>query len=259
MSRLIRVEIAKLRTARLSYGLLAAATCLTGLLAVLRAATAGNGRAEPLDTAAGLTRVLTVIGFALLLAVVLGLTLSSGEFRHNTATNTYLATPNRARVLVAKLIAAACGGLAFGAAGFAASTAVGLVFLAGRGDSVPLGVTTILGDAVGAILAGGLLAALGVGLGTLVRGQLGGVVGAFIWALFVESIAGGVFDAVGPYLPFTAATTLAGAPLGGGGFGYTGTPSAAPLPFAAAACLVAAIALLLALVASRTTLETDIT
>lgn len=112
---------------------------------------------------------------------------------------------------------------------------------------MPLGATTILGDAAGAILAAGLLAALGVGFGALIRGPLGAVVGAFIWALFVVSIARGVFDSVGPYLPFTAATTLAGAPLGRGGFGYSGTPSGTPLPFAAAAGLIAAIALLVAL------------
>lgn len=259
MNRLIQVELLKLRTTRLSYGLLTAATGLTALLALVRALTAGTGHAEPLHTAAGLTRVLTVIGFALLLATVFGLTISSGEFRHDTATNTYLATPNRVRVLVAKLIAAATGGLVFGALGFAASTAVGLAFLAARDDAIPLSTTTILGDAAGAILAGGLLAALGVALGTLVRAQLGAVVGAFLWALFVESITGGIFDRLGPYLPFTAATTLAGAPLGGGGFGYSGTSSATPLPFAAAAGLDAAIVLVLALVAARTTLRSDIT
>lgn len=259
MTRLIRVELLKLRTTRLGYGLLAAATCLTALLAIVRALTAGTGHAEPLSTPAGLTRVLTVIGFALLLAAVFGLTLSSGEFRHNTATNTYLATPRRMRVLVAKLLAAAVGGVAFGALGFAASTAVGLAFLAERGDAVPLGSTTILGDGGGAVLAGALLAALGVAVGTLVRAQLAAVVGAFVWALFGESILGGIFDTLAPYLPFTAATTLAGAPLGGGGFGYSGTSGATALPFLAAACLVAGLVLAVAVAAARTTLRSDIT
>lgn len=258
MTRLIQVELLKLRTVRLSYGLLAAATGLTALLAAVRAATAGTGHAEPLDTAAGLTRVVSVIGFALLLACVLGLTVSSGEFRHNTATNTYLAAPHRTRVLAAKVIAAATGGLAFGATGFAASTAVGLAFLAAHGDAVPLGAATILGHAAGAILAAALLAAAGVALGTLVRAQLGAVVGAFLWALFGESILGGVFDTLAPYLPFTAATTLAGAPLGGGGFGYSGVSTATALPFPAAAGLDVAVALALAVVAARTTLRADI-
>jgi ABC-type transport system involved in multi-copper enzyme maturation permease subunit len=116
--------------------------------------------------------VLTVIGFALLLSIIFGATISSGEFRHSTATVTYLAFPNRVRVLIAKLIAAASAGLAFGTLGFAASTAVAMIFIAANGHDVALGAGTIVGYAAGATLATGLLAALGVGLGTLIRAQL---------------------------------------------------------------------------------------
>jgi len=88
MIRLVRVESLKLLTTRLTYGLLALAAGLTALDTLLRAARAGNGRLPPLDTAAGLARPLTVTGFAMLMALVLGITLSSGEFRHGTATLT---------------------------------------------------------------------------------------------------------------------------------------------------------------------------
>jgi ABC-type transport system involved in multi-copper enzyme maturation permease subunit len=258
MNRLIRVELLKIRTTRLTYGLLATATGLTALLTVLRAATAGHGNEPPLDTSNGLTRVLTVIGFAFLISIVFGATVSSGEFRHSTATVTYLAFPNRTRVLIAKLVAAASFGLSFGALAFAAGTGVALIFVAGRGYAVALSAGTIVGYGAGAALATALLAALGVALGTLIRAQLGVVVGVFVWTVFAESILGGVFNEVGPYLPFTAATTLAGSKLGGGGFGYTGTSTATPLPFVAAALLVAAIATLLAVVAARTSLRSDI-
>jgi ABC-type transport system involved in multi-copper enzyme maturation permease subunit len=259
MSRLIRIELLKIRTTRLSYGLLATATGLTALLTVLRAATAGTGKAAPLYTATGLTRTLTVSGFALLIAIVFGATVSSGEFRHNTATSTYLATPNRAQVLVAKLIAAAGVGLLFGAGAFAAGTAVALTFVAAHGYHVTLSASTIIGYGAGAILAGCLLAAFGVALGTLVRGQLGVVIGVLVWGFFVESILGGVFNQIGAYLPFTAATTLAGAKLGGGGFGFAGSSSATPLPFIAAVALIAALAGLISTIASHTTLRADIT
>ena len=258
MSRLIRVELLKIRTTRLTYGLLATATGLTALLTVLRAATAGTGHTQPIYTATGLTRVLTVIGFAFLISVIFGATVSSGEFRHSTATVTYLAFPNRARVLIAKLVAAAAFGLAFGATGFAASTAVALIFVASHGYHVALSARTIIGDGAGAMLATGLLAAVGVALGTLIRAQLGVVIGTLIWTVFVESILGGVFNQIGPYLPFTAATTLAGAKLGGGGFGYSGASTAAPLPFIAAAGLIVAIAVAISTIATRTTLRADI-
>lgn len=90
------------------------------------------------------------------------------------------------------------------------------------------------------------------------RAQLGVVIGVFAWAFFVESIVGGLFNTVGPYLPFTATTTLAGSRLGGGGFGYSGSSSATALPFAAAASLVAGFAIVVSFIASRTSLRHDI-
>jgi ABC-type transport system involved in multi-copper enzyme maturation permease subunit len=258
MRRLITVELLKIRTARLTFGLLATAAALSALATVLRAARAGAGNTAPLYTASGLTTVITLAGFGMLLAIVFGVTVSSGEFRHDTATVTYLATPDRARVLIAKAVAAACVGLMFGAVGFAVTAGIGLTFVAADGYHVALAGETIARFAAGAILGAGLLAAVGVGIGSLVRAQLGAVIGVFIWTFFLESIAGGVFNPVGPYLPFTAATTMAGAKLGGGGFGFAGTSSASPLPFAAAAALVVAVAVLLAALAARTTLRRDI-
>ena len=43
MIRLIRVELLKLRTTRLTYGLLATAAALTAVFAVIEAARAGRG------------------------------------------------------------------------------------------------------------------------------------------------------------------------------------------------------------------------
>ena len=106
MIRLIGVELLKLRTTRLTYGLLATAAALTGVFAVIEAARAGSGGGPaPLSTASGLNDVITAGIWALVLATVMGVTVSSGEFRHGAATLTYLATPHRGRVLTAKLVA----------------------------------------------------------------------------------------------------------------------------------------------------------
>lgn len=61
---------------------------------------------------------------------------------------------------------------------------------------------------------------------------------------------GSLFTSIAPYLPYTAATTLAGATLG--------DKSVSPLPFAAAAALVAGVATLLSAVAAKTTVQRDI-
>lgn len=259
MIRLIRIELVKLHTVRTTYGMLAVTVALTALLTVLRATRSQrNGNVPRLDSAAGQTAVFTLIGFAILMATVLGALVSSGEFRHATASLTYLAYPNRTRVLIAKALAAAIAGLGFGAIGAAVTIGVGLAFVAGQGHALVLAGTTLARYGVGAILGAALLAALGVAVGSLIRSQIAVAVGVLVWAFFVEAILGGFFNAVGPYLPFTAATTLAGAKLGGGGFGFAGASTASPLPFAASAVLVAATACGVATLAARRTVRSDI-
>ncbi len=89
MNRLIRVELLKLRTTRLTYGLLATAAALTAVFGAIEAARAGSGNGiGPLSTASGLAAVITADVWSLVLAAVMGVTVSSGEFRHSTATLT---------------------------------------------------------------------------------------------------------------------------------------------------------------------------
>ena len=68
------------------------------------------------------------------------------------------------------------------------------------------------------------------------------------------------FTATRPYLPYTAATSLAGDALGGGAFGPVhDTSGGTPLPFAATVALLAAMAITLALVSARTSVRRDVT
>ncbi len=106
MNRLVRVELLKLHTIRATYGLALTGAVITGLFASLEATRAGR-RVAPISTTQGLETVSTATGVAMILAAVLGVLLASGEYRHTTATLTYLATPRRSRVLGAKAIAAA--------------------------------------------------------------------------------------------------------------------------------------------------------
>jgi ABC-2 type transport system permease protein len=262
MIKLTRVELLKLRTIRLPYGLLAASAALTALFAALEASRAGNTTSgvAALYTAAGLSTVTTVTGWSMLFAGILGVTASSGEFRHASATLTYLANPNRVRVLFAKALAAAGVGAIFGLVSAGIATGVGLAFVAGHHYQVALAGGTIARHAAGAMVGAALLAAVGVGIGSLIRSQLAGVIGVFVWGLVVESVIGGLFTSVRPYLPYTAATTLAGIKLGGAAFGPAhGVGGGSPLPFMAAAALVAGVAALISFVASRTTVPADIT
>lgn len=261
MTRLIRVELLKIRTTRLNYGLLATAAGLTAAFSVLEASRSGPGKSvAALSTSSGFTSVVTGGIWSLLLAIILGVTISSGEFRHATATQTYLLTPRRGLVLAAKAVAAAVGGAVFGLVGYVLAAGTGLIFVAAHGYHVPVGDATLARYAAGHLVAAALLAVIGVAIGSLVRSQLAAVIGVFVWAVLIESIIGGLFSSVQPYLPYTAATALAGSSLGGAAFGpaHDAATSATPLPFAAAAALLAALAIAASVLAARTTVARDI-
>ena len=262
MIRLIRTELAKLQTMRLTYGLIITAAALTPLFSSLENSKAGSNGSyvPPISSAAGLSRVTTVTGFAMLLAAVLGAIVANGEFRHSSATLTYLATPKRARVLTAKAVAAAGVGSIFGLVAGIIATGVGLIFVAAHGDHVALGAGTLIAHVAGAVLGAALLGALGVGIGSLIRSQLATVIGIFVWAIVIESIVGGLFLSLRPYLPYTAATTMAGAKLGNAAFGPAhGLSGGGPPPFIAVAALITTLATAISFLAARTTVRGDIT
>ncbi|HVT70436.1 MAG TPA: hypothetical protein VHF26_22005 [Trebonia sp.] len=261
MTRLVRIELLKLTSVRLGYGLLAASAGLTALWTILMASRAGQSSGGPaLDTFAGQQSIITGGAWGLILAAVLGVIVASGEFRHHTATLTYLAAPARGRVLAAKAVAGAAGGAVFGLVGYAITLTVGLSFTAAHGDRLVVGAGTLTDWGLGHLVGAALLAAIGVAVGSLVRSQLATVIGIFAWSILIESLIGGLFPAARPYLPYNAASTLAGTPLGTASFGAgRSADGILPLPFAAVTALLAAIAVVLAAVAARTTVRRDIT
>jgi hypothetical protein len=196
----------------------------------------------------------------MIFAAVLGVIVTSGEYRHYTATLTYLGTPNRRRVLLAKTLTAAGAGAIFGLISGLLATGVGLTFVAGHGYHITLGTGTLAAHIAGAAVGAALFGAIGAGVGALLRSQVAGVITVFVWALVIESIIGGLFTSIRPDLPYTAATTLAGIKLGGAAFGPAhNIAGGSPLPFAAAAALVLGIAALLDATVTRTALRRDVT
>lgn len=212
----IRTELLKIRATRLTAGLLAAAVGLSAVIVLIEVSQAGSGgtgsTAIPaLTTSAGLRDVLTNTGFAMLVAAVFGVTVSSGEFRHHTATDTYLDEPSRVRVLAAKVLAAAVGGMHFGLAASAVTTATGVIAAEANGHALPIGIATIAGYALGAILGAGLMAAIGAALGTLIRSQISALIIIFAWCMALESILAKLSEPLARFLPLLSATTIAGA------------------------------------------------
>ncbi len=254
MRRAIRAEILKLRTAPMTWGLLGTTAVVTVLMDVLIGVRAGAGRGRveiaPLTTLSGQNSLFTSTQLALLLAMVLGVVVAAGEFRHATATATALATPRRAQALSAKVIVAGGMGLLFGLVGALVSAGIGAAFLAVQGDTFRVATTTLLADGAGTCLGAGLLAAAGVGVGSLLRSQVAAVVTVLIWSLAAEGGLGALFPSASPYFPFNAARSMDGVNSFAGG--------TAAAPFYVAALLVAAIAVGLAVISALTTVRRDI-
>jgi ABC-2 type transport system permease protein len=255
----VRTELLKLRTTRLAAGLLALATGLTLLVALILSTRAGTGDSNipALSSAEGLRAIITNTGFAMLVAAVFGVTVATGEFRHQTATDTYLDQPNRTRILVAKLLAATGVGLLYGLIASVIATSVGVAVAAGKGYQIPISTGSIAGYMAGAVLACGLMAAVGVGIGSLVRAQLAALIAVFVWAMAVEQVVVGVAPDAARFLPFLAATTLGGAdstasmpPI---------PPNLQPLAPGPVVALLAGLVLLLGAVAARTSVRRDVT
>jgi ABC-type transport system involved in multi-copper enzyme maturation permease subunit len=259
MSAQLRAEFLKLRTTRTTIGLIGLAVAVTALITTLESATAGTGRGmaiPSLATPAGLRDALASTGFALIVAAVLGTVITSGEFRHQTATGTYLDQPDRTRVLAAKAITAAAAGLLLGLAAAVTASGIALGFAA-RGHPLALPAATIVRYGAGAAIGAGLLAAAGAGVGSLIRHQVGAIIAVFAWGFAVELVVGGTATTVAPYLPYTAAAMMAGVASGGG---MPPIPRGAiPLPFPAAGGILAGAAILLAAVAAVTTVRRDVT
>jgi len=260
MTRALRAEFLKLTTTRLVAGMTVLAVALTALIGVLEAATAGTGKGmaiPSLATATGLRDNLASTGFALLIAALLGTVIATSEFRLKTATDTYLDQSARGRVLAAKAVAAATAGAVLGAAAAAAATGVALGFATSHGYALALSGPAIAHYTGGTVIASALLSAAGVGVGSLIRHQVGAIIAVVAWGLVVELVVGATVPAVGRFLPYTAAAMMAGDTNGGG---MPQIPRGViALPYPAAAVVLAAIATAAAVAAGLTTVRRDIT
>lgn len=187
---------------------------------VLGGAATGSfrGDAPPLSEeglTAALYSVVTAVGYVF--PLLIGTLVVTAEFRHQTLTPTFLATPKRGRVLIAKLAVGALLGILFAVIGIVASVAPSAAFLASYGLDTDLTSADTWAMFGRMLLAFVLWALIGVGIGALVRNQVGAIVGVLVFTQFVEPIgraASGFVDGLAEFtqfLPGAASDALVGA------------------------------------------------
>jgi hypothetical protein len=149
--------------------------------------------------------------------LILGIMISSGEFRHMTASSTFLISPDRRRVIYAKLAAAGVTAVALTVLISAVTLAVAVPWLASRGVTVSSFGGEVAAALGGALLAGVVSAALGVGFGAVVRNQTAAITVALLWSQVVETLLTTLAPRIGRWLPGGAASALTGVPTPHGG------------------------------------------
>ena len=199
MGRLVRSEWTKLLTTKVWIGLLLGACVLVGGFATLLTGLAGSsGGPPPLSDPGFAQLVFSLAGQASILSLVLGIIGTTQEYRHRTATPTFLASPHRGRVVAAKLVAYLVAGIPFALVACAVDVLVVLVYAGGRGDAPSLtgdNLQVIAGAAVAVVL----YTVIGVGVGALFRNQVGAIVGALVYLFVIENIIGGLSAISGVY------------------------------------------------------------
>jgi ABC-2 type transport system permease protein len=111
--------------------------------------------------------------FGLLFMVILGALIVTNEYFHQTATTTFLTTPQRTAVILSKIAAAVGLAFTFWLVVTLIDLGVGSAFFAIKGYSMPLGEWSVLRSVLMNLLAFVVWTVLGVGLGVLIRSQLG--------------------------------------------------------------------------------------
>ena len=189
MGRLVRAEWTKLLTTRVWLGLLVGACVLSGASALLLTVFAGNAESgiPPVGSPEYEQLALAAPANAIVLTLILGIIGMTQEYRHRTATPTFLATPRRGRVVIAKLVAYAAATVPFAVVVLAVTVLVVVLSAGARGGSLSWD-----GEDLGVLVRSGLAlvvyALIGVGLGALFRNQVGAIVGSLVYLFVVEPI-----------------------------------------------------------------------
>ncbi|HRN29348.1 MAG TPA: ABC transporter permease [Terrimesophilobacter sp.] len=193
--RSVHAELRKLFSTRMWWVL---ALILLGYVAftasVLAAVFGGLGEqlasaGQPMpsdDIAPVIYAVASTIGYVF--PVLLGALVTTAEFRHQTLTPTFLATPKRRYVLAAKALVMLVGGALFGVIGLLGSIGPGAPILSLTGLDAELASADTWALAGRVVVAMALWAVIGVGLGALIPSQVAAIVVVVAFTQFVEPI-----------------------------------------------------------------------
>jgi len=243
---LIRSEFRKLSTVRSPWLLLAAGPLLV-VAGVTGLVQSGGNVHDP----AVQSKALAHVALAALFTLIFGIFAVAGEYRHGTVTETFLSTPARGRVVAAKLAVYGSAGAVAGLVSSTVAVAVTAAWWLAKGGSFSLTAADSWRTLAGGVAVNIGFAAIGVGVGALLRNLAVAIAAALAWIALVEGVAGQLIGAgLARWLPFSASEALGRANMtGASGF----------LPQWGGGLVLAGYAIAFAAVAMVTTLRRDVT
>jgi ABC-type transport system involved in multi-copper enzyme maturation permease subunit len=172
---LLKSEWRKLIYVRANWGLLIAAT-LISMLSVVVTPFIIDSQGElfgfGLEDQQAVDSVYANGISGYIFVIILGIMLMAGEFRHGTAVATFLTAPKRGSVVLAKLAVAALGGVLLMVISSVFSFAAGFLALQSFPEAAAPSENLFINTLLASVIAGAVLAVIGVSLGTLVRNQM---------------------------------------------------------------------------------------
>jgi hypothetical protein len=228
MTHLIRAELLKIRSIRSFWWTVASVLAFVPVSVALAVESAGSRGNAGLETSEGFRNVVAAASSGGVLVLIIGIAMIAGEFRFNTVTSTFLVTPNRNRVMAAKLAASAIVGVAIGIVASVLTLAISLPWLSARHVDLTAHSSDITLVLVGGIAATAIGGPVGIGIGAMLRNQTLAVTATLVWVLLIEQILAAFSPGVGQWFPGSAASALSSvSPVSG---------SALPLWAAALVC-----------------------
>jgi len=228
MSGAVKAEFRKFFSTRMWWGMAIGVFLAGALFALLFAlvvagSTQGGGPGgggPPLPDLGNTAMVSTVytagLNLAYLLTLVVGVMSIGSEYRHKTITSTFLSTPKRVRVMVAKVTSLLGIGALYGVVFLVGSVGVGGATIAIKGFSPVPEVGPIARALALSLLVLGLWSLLGLGAGILIPNQVAAILIAVGAAWIVEPLVGFLLGLVSwgksvvPYMPSQATSAMVG-------------------------------------------------
>ena len=202
-------EVRKIATTSTVYWLTAGAVAFSLMAVSSLSGQDGSQMAQPIGEQLFLfLGTFVKIGF-----LILGIRIVTDEFRFGTANPTFLFTPARRKVLLAKVGAAVVWGTLMAILTQVVLFGSAAAFYVIKGQDLHVGSEGMFAF-VGGIVAGALWTVVGLGLGALVRNQIIAIVGVVVWFMGFEDVLASRLGDVARFLPGKAGLNLSLAPDG---------------------------------------------